>query len=53
MLKNPGIGCPDVMDDSGSKHHNALNQVQISLRELAADLGVELPEGYPATPTIT
>ncbi len=52
LLQHPGIGCPDVMDDSGKKHHNALNQVQTSLRELARELNIELPAGYPATPTI-
>lgn len=52
LLKNPGIGCPDVMGSSGNKQHNALNQVKTSLRELAAELGIELPAGYPATPTL-
>jgi hypothetical protein len=55
LIKNPGIGCfDDGQENSTNKHqhHNALELVQIKLRELAASLKIELPENYPATPTI-
>ncbi len=55
FIKYPGIGCfDDGQKNSTNKHqhHNALELVQIKLRELAASLKIALPENYPATPTI-
>ena len=53
LIKNPGVGCPDEEQQLGSnKHHNALESVQTKLRELATDIGIKLPDNYPATATI-
>ncbi|MUG95565.1 WYL domain-containing protein [Scytonema sp. UIC 10036] len=53
LLKYPGIGCPDGMEDlPKNQHHNALTQVQLGLRELANVFGIQLPANYPSTPTL-
>lgn len=53
FVQYPGIGCCDTLAESESgKHHNALEPVQAKLRQIAAAIGVELPENYPTTPTI-
>ncbi|MFP4337187.1 MAG: helix-turn-helix transcriptional regulator [Halothece sp.] len=53
LLKFPGIGCPDsYATRSKGQHHNALQTLQKQLIEVAASLGISLPEGYPATPTL-
>lgn len=53
LVQYPGVGCCDTLADSEpGKHHNALEAVQTQLRQLAESVGVELPEGYPTTPTI-
>ncbi len=53
FIQYPGIGSRDREPQYNSdKHHNALESVQIQLRELAASLGIELPDNYPATATI-
>jgi predicted DNA-binding transcriptional regulator YafY len=56
FLKYPGVGSPDnyeaddVTQEDG--HHDAIAQVQRRLRELANNLNIELPPGYPAVPTL-
>jgi hypothetical protein len=53
LVQYPGVGCCDSLAESATgKHHNALDAVQAKLRQVAAAVGVELPEGYPTTPTI-
>ncbi|MFW6359184.1 MAG: helix-turn-helix transcriptional regulator [Chroococcales cyanobacterium] len=53
LLKFPGIGCPDLYATrSKGQHHNALETLQQQLIEVADSLGISLPEGYPATPTL-
>lgn len=52
LLKNPGIGSPDNLDNNGEQHHESLAEVQLRLQELAAQVGVELPSAYPAIPTL-
>jgi hypothetical protein len=53
LVQYPGVGCCDSLAESATgKHHNALDAVQTKLRQVAAAVGVELPEGYPTTPTI-
>ncbi|AFZ34064.1 hypothetical protein Sta7437_0455 [Stanieria cyanosphaera PCC 7437] len=67
LLKYPGIGCRDeeLQLDGTYKdlkkpqvsaphrnHHNALQLVQTALRNLAQEIGINLPENYPAIPTI-
>ncbi len=51
LAQYPGVGCAEAdADEEG--HHDALQAVQQQLREVAKTVGVELPDGYPATPTI-
>ncbi|MBW4532574.1 MAG: WYL domain-containing protein [Pleurocapsa minor HA4230-MV1] len=52
LIKYPGVGCPNELEKSDDKHHNALKLVQIKLQELALSLGIDLPEQYPATATL-
>jgi predicted DNA-binding transcriptional regulator YafY len=53
LVQHPGVGCCDTLAHSESdKHHNALELVQTQLRQVAQSLGIELPDGYPATATI-
>ncbi len=53
LVQHPGVGCCDTLAPSSSdKHHNALELVQTQLRQVAQSLGIELPDGYPATATI-
>jgi WYL domain len=52
LLKHPGVGSPEFIDSSDREHHNSLEQVQLYLQNLAASYGVELPQGYPSTPTL-
>jgi hypothetical protein len=48
LVQYPGVG----YSDSQSVNGNALQPVQQRLREVAAAMGIEFPEGYPAIPTI-
>jgi WYL domain len=48
LVQYPGVG----YSDSDSANGNALETVQQRLREVAAAMGIEFPEGYPAIPTI-
>jgi hypothetical protein len=52
LIKYPGVGCPDESEKLSNKHHNALESVQVKLRQLATSLNIDLPEQYPSTPTI-
>ncbi|MBN3877043.1 YafY family protein [Nostoc sp. JL23] len=52
LLKHPGIGSPDLMDSRNDLHHDALATVQKTLQELATELKIELPAGYPAVSTL-
>ena len=52
FIKYPGIGCPDEFKSSKGKHHNALEEVRIKLRELARSLNIDLPDKYPAIATL-
>jgi predicted DNA-binding transcriptional regulator YafY len=53
LVQYPGVGCCDSLAEGATgKHHNALDAVQAKLRQVAAAVGIELPEGYPTTPTI-
>ena len=53
LVQHPGVGCCDSLASSETrKHHNALEAVQIQLRQVADSLHIELPPGYPATATI-
>ena len=53
LLKYPGVGCrqEELALEKGN-HHDALKLVQSRMRELAASMGINWIEGYPATPTI-
>ena len=53
LLKYPGVGCrQDEITLEKGNHHDALRLVQSRMRELAASMGIDWAEGYPATPTI-
>jgi predicted DNA-binding transcriptional regulator YafY len=53
LVQHPGVGCYDTNAASETgKHHNALEAVQIQLRQVASSLNIQLPPGYPATATI-
>ncbi len=52
LIKNSGIGCADPDRQPDGKHHNALELVRDKLRQIAASLQIELPDSYPAIPTI-
>ncbi|RMF25722.1 MAG: WYL domain-containing protein [Cyanobacteria bacterium J083] len=53
FVQYPGIGCKDELATSEtSEHHDALSLVQAKLREVAQELGINLPPGYPAVSTI-
>lgn len=52
LVQYPGVGCCDSLAAETQKHHNALDAVQAKLRQVAAAMKIELPEGYPTTPTI-
>jgi hypothetical protein len=52
LLKYPGVGCRDDELKIDLNHHNALESVQTHLRQLAQEIGINLPENYPAIPTI-
>ncbi|AFY51314.1 hypothetical protein Nos7524_5624 (plasmid) [Nostoc sp. PCC 7524] len=52
FLKYPGIGSPDFIDSNNNENHDALSSVRIYLQELAKELNIQLPDGYPATPTL-
>lgn len=51
FVQYPGVGCAED-DRQREEHHNALQEVQTRLWEVAAACGVSFPEGYPAIPTI-
>jgi predicted DNA-binding transcriptional regulator YafY len=55
LVNYPGVGYREndrvEISESGN-HHNALEALKNQLRELAAAVGFQLPEGYPATPTL-
>lgn len=52
LIKYPGIGCCNEFFRINGEHHNALKLVQIKLKELAQSLNIELPDNYPAIPTL-
>ncbi|WP_257237040.1 hypothetical protein [Nostoc sp. 'Peltigera malacea cyanobiont' DB3992] len=52
LLKNPGIGCPDLTNTNYDKQHDALTQVRTSLQQLAVECRIRLPEDYPAIATL-
>jgi predicted DNA-binding transcriptional regulator YafY len=53
IVRYPGVGSADILERAESdEHHNALEAVQVQLRQVAKSLGMELPDGYPATATI-
>lgn len=52
MLKYPGVGTPEIIENNTEPHHDALSQVKPYLRNLAVDCGIDLPPGYPSTPTL-
>ncbi len=51
LVNHPGIGHSDT-EISHGKYHDALLEVQSQLQQIAAELNIEFPENYPATPTI-
>ncbi|MBW4507995.1 MAG: WYL domain-containing protein [Scytonematopsis contorta HA4267-MV1] len=55
ILQYPGVGCPDPMNpkqNSPDKHHDAIDEVRLRFLEVAAEFKVDLPIGYPSTPTL-
>lgn len=52
FLKYPGIGSPDSNDCSEDQHHDAIIAVQLCLRNLATELNIDLPPGYPGISTL-
>ena len=55
LVQYPGVGSSDHEDTpllTNATYHDALLPVQARLQAVAAALGIELPAGYPATPTI-
>ncbi len=53
LVRYPGVGSADTLGRlENSEHHNALEAVQLQLRQVAKSLGMELPDHYPATATI-
>ncbi|MEH2410150.1 helix-turn-helix transcriptional regulator [Nostoc sp.] len=52
LLKNPGIGCPDLINTNYDKQHDALTQVRTFLQQLAVECKIRLPEDYPAIATL-
>lgn len=52
LTKYPGVGCRDEFEPPNDKHHNALESVQLKLQELARALNINLPDKYPAIPTL-
>ncbi|BAZ46095.1 hypothetical protein NIES4102_31230 [Chondrocystis sp. NIES-4102] len=52
LIKYSGVGCPDELEKYDTQHHNALKLVQLKLQALALSLGINLPEKYPAIPTL-
>ena len=52
FLKYPGVGCPEAFGSDSKKHHDALEQVRSRFQNLATTYGIELPQGYPAIPTL-
>ncbi|AFZ61253.1 WYL domain-containing protein [Anabaena cylindrica FACHB-243] len=52
LLKYPGIGSPDFLDSSNNESHNAISSVKVYLQQLATELDIELPAGYPAISTL-
>lgn len=52
LLKNPGVGSPDVLDSHNYENHDAMISVREYLQKLATELNIELPPGYPATSTL-
>lgn len=52
LIKYPGVGCRDEFEPLNDKHHNALESVQLKLQELARSLDIDLPDKYPAIPTL-
>ncbi|NJL65934.1 MAG: WYL domain-containing protein [Microcoleus sp. SM1_3_4] len=51
LVNHPGIGYSDT-ETSDGKYRDALLEVRSQLQTIAAELGIEFPENYPATPTI-
>jgi len=53
LIQYPGIGNPDSVEKSDkTQHHNALEPLQIQMRQLAQSLDIVLPPDYPALATI-
>ncbi|MFN9959956.1 MAG: hypothetical protein ACK55I_43285 [bacterium] len=52
LLKNPGVGSPDVLNSHNYENHDAMISVREYLQKLATELNIELPPGYPATSTL-
>ncbi|MDH6063113.1 helix-turn-helix transcriptional regulator [Umezakia ovalisporum] len=52
LLKYPGVGNPDLIDCRENQNHNAIAAVKIHLHKLATELGIKLPENYPAIATL-
>jgi predicted DNA-binding transcriptional regulator YafY len=51
LVNHPGIGYSDT-ETSDGKYRDALLEVRSQLQKIAAELNIEFPENYPATPTI-
>lgn len=53
LVQHPGVGSTDSTASSpNGQHHDALDEVQTQLRQVAAAIGINFPEGYPALATI-
>jgi hypothetical protein len=54
LIRFPGIGSaePLALRDNIDTHHNALEDVQIKLRQVAQSLNILLPPDYPSPSTI-
>ncbi len=51
LVKHPGVGYLES-DERGLEDHNRLQEVQSYLREVAQEVRIDLPEGYPGISTI-
>ncbi len=51
LVQNPGVGGAQSDDQGEAEYHDTLKAVQTRLQKVAAASGIDLPEGYPATPT--
>lgn len=55
LIRFPGVGSADplaIREPTENHHHNALEDVQLKLRELAEVFNIDLPSDYPSLPTI-